>query len=301
MNAQPIIQTFGLGKHYGKIEALNDLDLQVQPGEVFGYLGPNGAGKTTTIRLLLDLIRPSAGRATIFGLDCNRDALAIRARLGYLPGELSLWDNLNGWQFVEYMGRLRGEVPRARAGELAERLDIDLSRKLHGLSHGMKQKMGLVQAFMSHPDLLILDEPSIGLDPLVQQTFYHMIDEAREAGQTVFLSSHILPEVERLCDRVGILRSGKLEAVERVADLKRVNFRWMTLRLGHGSAAEAAAAFEKVPGVDNVALMNGNAVRFRVCGELDPVIKHAAKYHVLDMAYEEPSLEEIFLNYYGEQ
>mgnify|MGYP005835406511 CR=1 FL=1 len=301
MNAQPIIQTQGLTKHYGAIKALIDLDLQVQPGEVFGYLGPNGAGKTTTIRLLLDLIRPTSGRAAIFGLDCNRDALAIRARVGYLPGELALWDNLTGWQFVEYMGSLRGEVPRDNAGKLAERLDIDLSRSLHGLSHGMKQKVGLIQAFMNQPDLLILDEPSNGLDPLVQQTFYQLIDEAREAGQTVFLSSHILPEVERLCDRVGILRGGVLCAVERVSDLKRVSFRWMTLRLGDGAATEAAHSFEQVPGVDEVSVMNGHALRFRVSGELDPVVKMAARYRVLDMAYEEPSLEEIFLKYYGER
>ena len=300
MSAQPVIRTERLSKRYGQLAALSDLDLQVQPGEVFGYLGPNGAGKTTTIRLLLDLIRPSAGRAAIFGLDCNRDALAIRARVGYLPGELSLWGNLTGWQFVEYMGRLRGEVLRQAAGALAERLDIDLSRKLHGLSHGMKQKVGLIQAFMNKPDLLILDEPTNGLDPLMQQTFYRLIDEAREAGQTVFLSSHILPEVERICDRVGILRGGVLRAVERVSDLKRVSFRWMTLHLGATQAAEAAPAFERVAGVDEVTVMNGNAVRFRVSGEMDSVIKTAANFHVLDLASEEPSLEEIFLTYYGE-
>lgn len=299
MSAQPVIETQGLTKHYGDVEALQDLDLKVQPGEVFGYLGPNGAGKTTTIRVLLDLIRPTSGGASILDMDCQRDTLAIRTRVGYLPGELSLWDNLTGWQLVEYMGRLRGAVPRDHAGELAERLDIDLSRKLHGLSSGMKKKVGLVQAFMHKPEVLILDEPSGGLDPLMQQTFYEIVDEVREAGQTVFLSSHILPEVERLCDRVAILRGGRLQAVERVSTLKQVSFRWMTLQLGTSAASEAAHQFAQVPGVEEVSVRNGNAVRFRVSGELDPVIKEAARFHVVDLAYEEPSLEEIFLTYYG--
>jgi ABC-2 type transport system ATP-binding protein len=301
MSAQPIIETRRLTRRYGQLTALDGLDLQVQPGGVFGYLGPNGAGKTTTIRLFLDLIRPSAGSAALFGLDSHRDSLAIRQRVGYQPGELSLWDNLTGWQLVEYVGRLRGHMPRDRAGELAERLDIDLSRKLHSLSHGMKQKVGLVQAMMNQPELLILDEPTLGLDPLVQQTFHQLMDEGREAGQTVFLSSHILPEVERICDRVGILRAGVLRAVERVSDLKRVSFRWMTLHLGNAAAPEAAASFAQIPGVDAVGLTNAGAVRFRVSGELDPVIKTAAGYKVLDLAYEEPSLEEIFLTYYGEE
>ncbi len=300
MDAKPIIQTHRLTKHYGDIRALQNLDLAVNRGEVFGYLGPNGAGKTTTIRLLLDMIRPTHGSASIFGLDSQADSVEIRQRTGYLPGELALWDNLTGWGLVEYFGRLRGDMPHKNAGELAERLDIDLNRSLHGLSTGMKRKIGLIQAMMHKPELLILDEPTGGLDPLVQQTFYELIDEARAAGQTVFLSSHNLPEVERVCDRVGILREGELRAVERVSDLKHVSFRWMTLHLGNGAQKEAAARLMQIEGVQDVSIKDTDGeVRFRVSGALDPVIKTAAQFHVLDLNYEEPSLEEIFLTYYG--
>jgi ABC-2 type transport system ATP-binding protein len=297
---QPVIMTNKLTKRYGgDILALKDLDLTVNKGEVFGYLGPNGAGKTTTIRILLDMIRPSAGKASLFGLDSRADSVVIRKRVGYLPGELALYENLNGWGLVEYFGKLRGSVPRAKAGELAERLDIDLNRSLHGLSTGMKRKVGLIQAMMHEPELLILDEPTGGLDPLVQQTFHRLIDEAREAGQTVFLSSHNLPEVERICDRVAILHTGELRAVERVANLKRVSFRWMTLNLANGAGPQAAEQLAQIPDVDDVSLTNGDRVRFRVSGDLDAVVKLAANYKVLDLAYEEPSLEEIFLQYYG--
>ncbi|MBN1285234.1 MAG: ABC transporter ATP-binding protein [Anaerolineae bacterium] len=301
MNAtQSIIQTHTLTKSYGAITALRDLSLEVHKGEVFGYLGPNGAGKTTTIRLLLDMIRASAGSASLFGMDSRQDSIAIRKRTGYLPGELALWENLTGWGLVEYFERLRGVRCRDKAGELAERLDIDLSRKIHGLSTGMKRKVGLIQALMHEPELLILDEPTGGLDPLVQQTFYHIVDEVREAGQTVFLSSHNLPEVERVCDRVGILREGVLSAVEQVGDLKHASFRWMTLQLGNGSAQAATQQLKQISGVEDVSIVNnGGAVRFRVSGKLDPVIKVAANYEVLDLAYEEPSLEEIFLTFYG--
>ncbi len=300
MNAQSIIEMRGLTKIYrGDIVALKDLDLTVYKGEIFGFLGPNGAGKTTTIRLMLDMIRPTAGRASIFGLDARRDAIAIHRRVGYLPGELSLWENLTGWGLVEYFGRLRGAVPHQKAGEMAERLGIDLTRSLHGLSTGMKRKIGLIQAMMHEPELLFLDEPTGGLDPLVQQTFYHMVDEAREAGQTVFLSSHILPEIERVCDRVAILRAGELSAVEHVSDLKHANFRWMTLKLGSGAAQDAAARLEQIAGVEEVSVTNGDKVRFRISGALDPVIKTAADYQVIELSYEEPSLEEIFLTFYG--
>lgn len=299
MNAtrHPVIHIDGLSKDYGSTHALNDLRLDVFKGEVFGYLGPNGAGKTTTIRLLLDFIRPTRGSATIFGLDINRDSVDIRRRIGNLPGELTLWNHMTGWEVVEYLGGLRGGVDKRYVGALAERLGMDMHVKVKACSSGMKRKLGLIQALMHRPDLLILDEPTIGLDPLVQQAFYALIREIRQEGRTVFMSSHNLPEVEHICDRVGILRGGQLSAVERIDELKKVHFRWMTLRFDDGAKP---SEFEGLPGVSDVTAHNGS-LRFRVAGELDPVIKIAAQHHVVDMAYEEPSLESIFLEYYGEK
>ena len=292
-----VIHTEGLTKHYGSLHALSDLDLEVHRGEIFGYLGPNGAGKTTTIRLLLDLIRPTSGHAHIFGMDVNRESVAVRARIGNLPGELALWNHMTGWELVDYLGGLRGGVDRRYVGELAERLDMDMTRRVKACSSGMKRKLGLIQALMHKPELLILDEPTNGLDPLVQQTFYTLMREVSREGRTVFMSSHNLPEVEHICDRVGILRSGRLEAVERIGDLKKVYFRWMTLRIDGETHPEA---FEALDGVSEVSAHNGT-LRFRISGELDPIIKLAAQHHVVDMAYEEPTLETIFLEYYGDK
>ncbi|MCC6614911.1 MAG: ABC transporter ATP-binding protein [Anaerolineae bacterium] len=291
-----VIHIEGLTKHYGSVHALTDLRLDVHRGEVFGYLGPNGAGKTTTIRTLLDLIRPTSGSAQIFGLDSHQDSVRIRERLGNLPGELSLWNHMTGWEVINYLGELRGGVDKHYVGELADRLDMDMSRKVKACSSGMKRKLGLIQALMHKPDLLILDEPTNGLDPLVQQTFYSLIREISSEGRTVFMSSHNLPEIEHVCDRVAILRGGRLAAVERMSDLKKVYFRWMTLRLDGDAAPQA---FEALDGVSDVTAHNGT-LRFRVTGELDPVIKLAAQYHVIDMTYEEPTLETIFLEFYGE-
>ncbi len=299
MNASQdiVIHIEGLTKHYGKVQALNDLHLDVYRGEIFGYLGPNGAGKTTTIRTLLDLIRPTSGRAEIFGLDVNKDSVKLHERLGNLPGELALWNQMTGWDLVRFLGGLRGGVDEKYVGELAERLDMDMTRKVKDCSSGMKRKLGLIQAMMHKPDLMIFDEPTGGLDPLVQITFHQLMREVSEEGRTVFLSSHNLPEVEAICDRVGILREGILRAVERITDLKQVTFRWMTLEM---KDQVDPAEFEALDGVFDVTAMNGK-LRFRVTGELDPVIKTAAKHHVVDLAYEEPSLEEIFLEYYGDK
>jgi ABC-2 type transport system ATP-binding protein len=299
MNApnHPIIHTDNLTKHYNGAVALNDLTLDVCRGEVFGYLGPNGAGKSTTIRLLLDFIRPTRGSAQIFGLDTRRDSVAIRKRVGNLPGELDLWNHMTGWELVDYLGGLRGGVDKRYVGELAARLEMDMNRRVKTCSSGMKRKLGIIQALMHKPDLLILDEPTSGLDPLMQQTFYHMIREISQEGRTVFMSSHNLPEVEHVCDRVGILRGGKLVAVEKMTDLKKAHFRWMTLRFDDGASPNEFAA---LPGVSDVSANNGS-LRFRVAGELDPVIKTAAHHHLIDMSYEEPSLEAIFLEYYGEK
>lgn len=290
-----IIRTSHLTKSYGKARGIVDLDLAVQPGEVFGYLGPNGAGKTTTIRTLLDFIRPNAGSATVFGLDTHRESLAIRGRVGYLPGELSLYEGMTGREFLRYMANLRGGVAWTRVEELAGRLAANLTQPIRILSHGNKQKLGLIQAFMHQPELLILDEPTQGLDPLVQHEFYRLIAETRAAGRTVFLSSHVLPEVERTCDRVGIIREGVLVAVEDVASLKAKALRRLEIRF---AAPPPLAAFEGLPGVRDLRIEN-SSLHSQVAGSLDAMIKAAARFEVLDVISTEPSLEEIFLTYYA--
>lgn len=290
-----IIHTARLTKSYGKARGIIGLDLAVRPGEVFGYLGPNGAGKTTTIRTLLDFIRPTSGAASVFGLDARRDSVAIRRRVGYLPGELSLYEGLTGGEFLRYMAHLRGGAAWTQVEALAERLGAALAQPIRTLSHGNKQKLGLVQAFMGRPELLILDEPTQGLDPLVQQEFYRMIAEARAAGSTVFLSSHVLPEVEKTCDRVGIIRAGRLVAVEEVSSLKAKALRRLEVRF---AAPVPQAAFQGLPGVRDLR-MAGSTLACSVSGSLDALIKAAAAFEVVDVISQEPSLEEIFLAYYA--
>lgn len=299
MSTPVVVETHNLTKTYrGKPpkRALDRLDLSVRRGEIFGYLGPNGAGKTTTIKLLLDLIRPDDGYARLFGLDVNRDSVAVRSRIGFLPGELNLWDNQSGRNIVHYFGRIRGGVDMTYVHELAERLDFDLSKKVRASSTGNKRKLGLILALMNKPDLLILDEPTSGLDPLMQQTFHQMMLEARDEGRTVFMSSHVLSEVQAICDRVGILRNGQLQAVERVDALTRVDFHWITLRLREGTSPEA---FNHIPGVSNLSV-NGNTVKLRLAGDFDPVLRAITPFYVEDLRVQEPTLEEIFLTYYGD-
>lgn len=292
-----VIQTENLTKYYGKARGVIDLNLSVEKGEVFGYLGPNGAGKTTTIRLLLGYLRPTSGRASVFGMDAFHDAVAIKRRVGHLPGEFALYPRLTGEQLLRYFAHLRGGVDWGYVRTLAERLDIDLTRRIGQLSHGNRQKIGLLQAFMNRPELLILDEPTIGLDPLVQQTFYELVDEARTNGQTVFISSHILPEVERLCDRVGIIREGRLVAVETVSALKARALRRLEITF---EAPVPAEQFTKLPGVQDVTVAD-RYLRCTVVGSLDAVVKAAAQYTVVNIRSEEPSLEEVFLTFYGRQ
>ena len=296
-----MIQTHDLTHRYGKFTAIQDVNLTVREGEIFGFLGPNGAGKTTTIRTLLDFIRPSAGSATIFGMDTVRDSVAIRQRIGYLPSELTLWENWTGTEYIRWLERARGAADGyvMEARRLASRLDFDLNRSLKGMSTGMKRKMGLIAALAHKPELLILDEPTTGLDPLMQRVFHEFVREVRDEGRTAFLSSHNLPEVEAICDRVGIIRAGRLEAVETVTDLTRVAFRWMTLEVaGHASVN----GFEAIPGISDVSL-EGTTLRMRVSGDadMDAVIKQAAQVTVADIHIQQPSLEEIFLAYYGEK
>jgi len=294
-----IIETKGLTKYYGKIRGVEDLDLVVREGEVFGYLGPNGAGKTTTIRLILDLIRPTRGTALLFGQEVRGRAAKLKARLGVLPGELALWGNLTARDLLTFLGNLRGGLDWGWVDELAQRLDLDLSRRVGAFSHGNKQKVGLIQAFAHKPDLLILDEPTIGLDPLIQQEFYRLIDEVRAEGRAVFLSSHILPEVDRVCDRVGIIRQGHLVAVEEIAELKRKRLRQMELTF---SQPVPPSAFD-LPGVRDVVQTNKSLCFFvdEAPGSLDGVVKRAAQFELINIRYEQATLEDIFLTYYRKE
>jgi len=292
----PAIETEGLTKYYGRSRGIIDVSLQVERGEIFGFLGPNGAGKTTTIRLLLDLIRPTRGHAWVLGLDPQRDGVEVRRRVGYLPGELALYPDLTGQQALEYAAHLRNGVPQKEIARLADRLEADLNRPIRSLSHGNRQKIGLIMAMMHRPELLILDEPTTGLDPLMQQVLYELLEEVRRDGRTVFFSSHILPEVERLCDRVGILREGQLVTVETVADLKRVAVRRMDLVFDGPVDPEP---FRAIPGVREVTAA-GPTLHVAVQGSLDPLIKAAAQHTLLNIITYEPNLEEAFLAFYRE-
>jgi len=292
-----IIETERLTKAYGSHRGIIDLDLAVEEGEAFGFLGPNGAGKTTTIRTLLDHLRPTSGRARIFGIDTHEDPMAIHARLGYLPGEFVLYDKLTGGQTIEYFANLRGGVDAAYQAELVERLDIDLSRRFREYSKGNKQKIGLVIALQHRPELLILDEPTSGLDPLVQQVFYEVIREAKAAGRTIFLSSHILSEVEKTCDRVGIIRDGRLARIGRVEELRDLAHHQVEI-IFVGDVPESA--FAALPGVSEV-VVDGQSMHLRVSGPITPVVQAAAAYELADFVSREPSLEETFLAEYARE
>jgi len=292
-----VIRTERLTKSYGAHRGIVDVDLEVDAGEVFGFLGPNGAGKTTTIRTLLDLIRPRSGRAFVFDIETTVDPVSIHRRIGYIPGEFALYDRLTGGQTIQYFANLRGGVDRAYQASLIERLDIDPSRRFKEYSKGNKQKIGLVIAFQHAPELLILDEPTSGLDPLVQQTFYGLVREAQAAGRTVFLSSHILSEVEKTCDRVAIIRDGRLARVDRTDALRDLAHHEVELRFADGDVP--ADVFTSLAGVSDVRLED-HTLRMRVSGPITPVVQAAARYELLDFVSREPSLEETFLAQYGD-
>ena len=292
------IRTAGLTKDYGAGRGLFNLDLQVSAQEVFGYLGPNGAGKTTTIRLLMGLIRPTSGSAYVFGLDCVREAVEVKRRVGYLPGDVPQFGSLRGSEIVAYLGGMRGGVDTRTVRNIAQRFDLDLNHRFREYSTGNKQKLAIVLAFMHRPDLLILDEPTSGLDPLNQQEFYKLLKEARDDGATIFLSSHILSEVERVCDRVGILRAGKLVKVAALEELRRLRVHRVEVEF---------AVDEKVPvdrlrqvtGVERVTV-EGQRLTCTVRGGFDGLIDTLAQSRVVDLVSTEPSLEEFFLGFFGE-
>ncbi len=264
---------------------------------MFGFLGPNGAGKTTTIRLLLDLIRPSSGIVRVFGLDPRRDGVAVRRRVGYLPGDLRLYERLTARELLTYFARLRGLSGLGDGWRVAERLELELERPIQGLSKGNRQKVGLVQALMHRPDLLVLDEPTAGLDPLVQQTFYELVAEARAAGATAFLSSHVLPEIQHIADRVGLIREGSIVLVDSIEALRARG-------LVHVEATFAdlppAGAFAHVSGVRELG-RSGRTVHFSLEGEIDALVKELARHHVVALESREADLEDVFLSLFQEQ
>jgi ABC-2 type transport system ATP-binding protein len=291
---EAVIRLEGLTKSYGKHRGVAGLDLEVYPGEVFGYLGPNGAGKTTTIRLLLDLIRPTSGRALVLGIEPRLGGPALRRRIGYLAGDPALYRKMNGRQLLTYLGHLRGLPGLGPAEALAERLELDLSRPIGDLSRGNRQKVAVVQALMHSPQLLVLDEPTSGLDPLMQREFYRLVAEAKAEGRTVFLSSHVLGEVERIADRVGIVREGRLVVVEGLEALKAKALRRLEI---HFAAPVPREEFASLPGVQDVAV-EGSVLTCTAVGSVDRLLKAASRYEVTNLVTHEADLEELFLRYY---
>ncbi|HEX9815814.1 MAG TPA: ABC transporter ATP-binding protein [Candidatus Thermoplasmatota archaeon] len=290
-----VINIANLTKTYRKRRGVENVNLQVRKGEVFGFLGPNGAGKTTTIRVLLDLIRASSGNASIFGLDVRKSRDEIHERIGYLPGEVGLYERLTVRDQLEDFAAMRGGMPPNRIEQYAARFDLDLTKPLRALSKGNKQKVGLVQALMHEPELLILDEPTSGLDPLMQQRFNATVREARARGRTVFLSSHVLPEVEHLCDRVAIIRDGRILAVSTVPEIKGRARRTVAVRLRMPAPPTVLAS---APGILEPHV-EGTVVRFAQVGPIGAALAVLQPYGVLDVATHEPSLEDVFLAYYG--
>ena len=290
----PAIEMTGLTKAYGGTEVLSDLDLRVERGEVVGFLGPNGAGKTTTIKLLLGLIKPTRGRAAVFGLDCGAQAVEVHRRVGYVAGEANLWPALTGAETLHLLGRVQGSVDEAYRDLLVARFELDLDKKVRAYSKGNRQKVILIAALMGRPDLLIFDEPTSGLDPLMERAFRLCVSEARERAQTIFLSSHLMSEVEALCDRVGVLRKGKLIEMGSLAAMRHLSSLSVEATM-QGELPELAS----VPGVSGVE-EDGQVVRCQVQGSIEPLMKVLSAGGVTRLVSREPSLEELFLAHYGE-
>jgi polyether ionophore transport system ATP-binding protein len=290
----PVMRTENLTKHYGSIVGLEGLDLEMQAGEVLGYLGPNGAGKTTTIRLLLGLIRPTAGHATIFGMDAQADKVAVHARVAYVPGEATLWPSLTGAETLHLLARMHGETDLRYREELIGRFDFDPSRKVRAYSKGNRQKINLIAALASRADLLILDEPTAGLDPLMEQAFRQSVAEARSRGQAVFLSSHVLSEAEALCDRIAILRAGRLAEIGTLAQMRHLSA--LTVEAAFDGAPPAVAGLAGVSAVT----VTGHQLSCQVRGPIGELLSVLAAAHPKTLLSREPSLEELFLSIYGE-
>ncbi|MEZ5381138.1 MAG: ABC transporter ATP-binding protein [Microthrixaceae bacterium] len=298
-NSSAAICTSGLTKHFGDTVALEDLDLEVASGCVFGFLGPNGAGKSTTIRMLLGLIRPTAGSASVLGLDPVGQRTEVHRRVGYLPGDFAAYNDMTGERYLRFLADLRGDVDDDHVGVLAERFEVDLHRAIGALSHGNRQKVGLIQAMMHRPDLLILDEPTQGLDPLMQRVFLELLAEQRDAGRTVFLSSHVLAEVEEAADRVAIIRRGRLATVSDINDLKARTRRRVELRFTEGSQP-SQAQLGAIDGVVRVAPL-GAAVEVVVEGSMAELLRVAAPFGIERMVSNEVDLEGVFLQYYEDE
>ena len=290
-----LIETHDLTKRYGSARGIEEVSISVEAGEIYGFLGPNGAGKTTTIRTLLDLLHPTGGLALVFGLDSRRASREIRARLGNLPGDFTCDPRLTGREFLEFCAAARGMSDLGSGLTLAQRFEADLGRRTGDLSRGNRQKIGLIQALFHDPELLVLDEPTTGFDPLMQEEFVTVIGEYRDRGGTVFLSSHDLDEVERVCDTVAIVRDGRIAAVENVADVRGRTYHHVSIEF---DAPVDDREFTRLPGVSEIEL-DGNRVAFKVFGDLDAVVKAAARHTVKDLEVAEPTLEEIFLTFYG--
>lgn len=299
--AAAAIETIGLTKTYGHNRGIRDVSMRIERGEIFGFLGPNGAGKSTTLRTILGFLRPTSGHATVLGLDSQRETVAIHRRIGNLPSEFSLEDRMTGAEMLRFFADLRSaqdHLPYAH--QLAERLDADLTRPMRRLSRGNKQKMGIIQALFSHPEVIILDEPTSGLDPLVQEEFLTILSEHRDAGATLFFSSHILSEVERLADRVGIIRNGELVAIEQPSALTERAFRYVRIQFTLPLDSASIRAFEQAPGVQKFAVEDGgHRLTFQAHGGMDAIVKLAGDHQVAMFDAERPPLEELFLTYYA--
>lgn len=289
---EEVIHTENLTKFYGKIKGIEHVDLSVTRGEIFGFLGPNGAGKTTTIRLLMDLIKPTTGTAEIFGLDCQKDALKIKERIGYIPGDLNLYESMSGKKFLQFISSLRTEEP-GLTDILLEKFDVTINRNIKGYSMGMKQKLGIVQAFMHDPEIVIMDEPTLGLDPLMQRKFYTFLKEEKKKGRTFFMSSHILSEVEKVCERVGIIKGGSIVAVEDVDSLRKKSGKIMEVEF----ETEITEKDLDIPDINQISI-DGHTAHFRAMGNMDTVLKHISQYTIKDLTARELSVEDMFMHYY---
>lgn len=291
------LQIKSLTKRYGRYRGVEDINIELDAGEVFGFLGPNGAGKSTTIRTILNFIEPTEGSVSVFGKDSVKDSVDIKNHLGYLAGDIALYDKMTGRQVLTYLTSLGKQTDWKFVDELTQRLEASLDRPIKTLSKGNKQKLGLIQAFMHKPDLLVLDEPTSGLDPLMKQVFYDMVLEMKKEGKTVFVSSHDLTEVQKICDRAAFIRHGKLVAIEDVQKVDALNLRRYKVRF---KTKPALSSLKKVEGVSEVKAINGNRASLTVTGSVDKFVKAIAKKNVVDLEEVETTLEDLFMHYYQE-